>query len=138
MLKKISLWTAAALVIISLLTETAYRLLSMEASKAADGKDCVVLVLGWPTEADGSLHPMQRFGWRPGLQSIGSSNADRSSSPAAQRRTAMLKGRQWQLMRAALVCRRAPLPGAECAHNVGEPWLFSCLARNSGARLPRV
>ena len=67
MLKNISLWTAASLVIISLLTETAYRLLSMEASKAADGKDCVVLVLGWPTEADGSLHPMQRFRVEAGL-----------------------------------------------------------------------
>lgn len=50
-----------------LLTEAAYRLLSMEPDAAAEGKDCVVLVLGWPTEADGSLHPMQRFRVEAGL-----------------------------------------------------------------------
>lgn len=26
-----------------------------------DGKDCVVMVLGYPAEEDGSLHPAQRF-----------------------------------------------------------------------------
>ena len=44
-----------------LLTETAYRLLSMESITATDSKDCVVLVLGNPAEENGSLHPVQRF-----------------------------------------------------------------------------
>ena len=61
MMKRSFIWTASILICISLLTETAYRLLSMESNEVAVSKNCVVLVFGWPTKEDGTLHPMQRF-----------------------------------------------------------------------------
>lgn len=67
MLRKTFLWTVGFLILICLLSEAAYRLFSMEPTEAAGDKDCVVLVLGWPTEADGSLHPMQRFRVEAGI-----------------------------------------------------------------------
>jgi uncharacterized SAM-binding protein YcdF (DUF218 family) len=71
MIKKSSVCIASILVLISLLTETAYRFLSMETTEttteAAVGKNCVVLVFGWPTEEDGTLHPMQRFRVEAGI-----------------------------------------------------------------------
>ncbi|MCI5138765.1 MAG: YdcF family protein [Candidatus Electrothrix sp. AR1] len=67
MLKKTFIWLASTLVFICLLTETTYRLLSMDTTEAMVSKNCVVLVFGWPTEEDGTLHPMQRFRVKAGV-----------------------------------------------------------------------
>ena len=67
MIKKSLSWIAITLVFISLLTETVYQFLSMKTTEAAVVNNCVVLVFGWPTEENGTLHPMQRFRVKAGV-----------------------------------------------------------------------
>lgn len=116
MIKKSSVCIASILVLISLLTETAYRFLSLKTTEttettteAAVGKNCVVLVFGRPTQEDGTLHPMQRFRVEAGIAVYQQQQCRQIIFPAAQLGTDMLRGRRWRRMHVPLVCRRVLL-----------------------------
>jgi uncharacterized SAM-binding protein YcdF (DUF218 family) len=74
-------WALAAaallLVAVVVLVEAAYRVGYLAARDGGSAGSCVVLVLGHPTRADGSIHPMQQLRVEAGLAAQRANGCDR-------------------------------------------------------------
>ncbi|MDJ0788426.1 MAG: YdcF family protein [Myxococcota bacterium] len=67
-MKKLLLASLIVAGLIAAATHTSFRLAAQAGTPPSDARDCAVLVLGYPANADGTLHPVVEFRVRAGVR----------------------------------------------------------------------